>query len=82
MEAIAQKYLTQLQQRMQTSGVQLVLPKELAKHLSSGCSAKDGARQMRRIVEQKVEGALSDFLISTGKKCTKIYGVVLGILLS
>ena len=78
MEAIAQKYLTQLQERMRTSGVQLVLPKDLAKHLSKGCSAKDGARHMRRTVEQKVEGALSDFLINSSKKCSKIQCVLKG----
>ena len=78
MEAIAQKYLTQLQQRMNTSGVQLLLPKDLARHLSKQCSAKDGARHMRRLVEQKVEGALSDFLINSSRKCTKIQGVLTG----
>jgi ATP-dependent Clp protease ATP-binding subunit ClpC len=78
MEAIAQKYLTQLQQRMRTSGIQLVLPKDLARHLSKQCSAKEGARHMRRLVEQKVEGALSDFLIHTNRKCTKIQGVLKG----
>jgi len=78
MEAIAQKYLTQLQQRMGATGVQLVLPKELAQHLSKQCNAKDGARHMRRIIEQKVEGALSDFLIQTGKKCTRIQCILKG----
>ena len=78
MEAIAQKYLTQLQQRMNASGIQLVLPKELAQHLSKQCSAKDGARHMRRIVEQKVEGALSDFLIQSDKKHAKIQCVLKG----
>ncbi|MBQ2893198.1 MAG: ATP-dependent Clp protease ATP-binding subunit [Oscillospiraceae bacterium] len=78
MEAIAQKYLSQLQQRMRASGIQLMLPKDLAQFLCKGCSAKEGARQMRRTVEQKVEGALSDFLIHNGKKCTKIQGVLKG----
>ena len=78
MEAIAQKYLTQLQQRMNASGVQLLLPKDLAQYLSKQCSAKDGARHMRRLVEQKVEGALSDFLINSSRKCTKIQGVLTG----
>ena len=75
MEAIAQKYLTQLQQRMGASGVQLLLPKDLAKRLSKGCSAKEGARHIRHLVEQKVEGALSDFLLGSSKKHTKIQGV-------
>ena len=78
MEAIAQKYLNQLQQRMRASGVQLTLPKDLAKYLSKGCSAKEGARQMRRIVEQRVEGALSDYLINSGKKCNRIQCVLNG----
>ena len=78
MTAIAQKYLNQLQQRMQKIGVQLLLPDALAQHLSEQCSAKDGARHMRRLVEQKVEGALSDFLISSNRKCTKIQGELSG----
>ncbi len=78
MEAIAQKYLTLLQQRMNKTGVQLILPKELAQHLSKQCSAKDGARHMRRLVEQQVEGVLSDFLIRTGRKCSKIQGDLKG----
>ncbi len=78
MAAIAQKYLTQLQQRMHASGILLTLPKELAQHLSKQCSPKDGARHMRRLVEQNVEGALSDYLINTNRKCTKIQGVLQG----
>ena len=78
MEAIAQKYLTRLQRRMQSTGVQLVLPDDLARHLGKQCSAKDGARHMRRWVEQKVEGALSDYLLSCNRKNTKIQGVWVG----
>ncbi len=78
MEAIARKYLNQLQQRMQTSGIQLTLPKELPEILGRQCNAKDGARHIRRLVEQKVESALSDFLINSNRKCTKIQGVLKG----
>ena len=74
MEAIAQKYLDQLQQRMKVSGISLEFPKDLTQRLRKECTAKDGARQIRRLVEQKVEGALSDFLIQSCKKCSKIQG--------
>ncbi len=76
MEAIARKYLTQLQQRMAAVGVQLALPDELAASLGSRCKAKDGARHLRRLVQQEVEGPLSEHLLRTSRKAAKINGVL------
>ena len=72
MEAIAWKYLRQLQERTQIMGIQLILPEELPTHLLEKCSGKDGARQLRRLVQTEVEGPLASFLLRCGKKPGKI----------
>ena len=78
LEEIAQKYLNQLQKRMADTGIQLLLPPQLPQILRRQCKGKDGARHMRRLVEQQVEGVLSDFLLRNNRKCTKIQGVLEG----
>ena len=74
MQAIAVKYLKQLKDRMAAAGVQLVLPEELAQKLARQCKPKDGARHLRRLVQQQVEGPLSEFLLQSGRKCAKVQG--------
>ena len=68
MEAIAQKYLRQLEQRSAAAGIQLVLPNGLPQALSSRCGGKDGARQLRRLVQTEVEDALAMFLLRCPRK--------------
>ncbi len=68
MEAIAWKYLRQLQERAAALGAQIQFPAELAKDLCAKCRGSDGARQLRRLVQTEVEGALSDYLLRTGRK--------------
>lgn len=58
MEAIARKYLRLLQERAGAAGIQLNLPPELAASLCARCRGKDGARNLRRLVQTEVEGAL------------------------
>ncbi len=72
LEGIVNKYLAQLQKRTAGNGIQLYLPEELAAALCTGAGRKDGARQLRRIVEEKVEGPLSVYLLECSKKPTKI----------
>ena len=72
MEEIVNKYLHQLQQRTVASGIQLILPEELPRALSGSLGKKDGARQLRRVVQEQVEGPLAVFLLKTGKKPSKI----------
>ena len=72
MEAIAWKYLRQLQERTAAVGIQLQLPQGLARSLSSRCRGKDGARQLRRMVQTEVEDQLAAFLLRCGRKPTKI----------
>ena len=72
MEAIAWKYLHQLQKRTEATGIQLLLPQELASWLGEKCRGKDGARNLRRLVQQEVEAPLASFLLRTGRKTGKI----------
>ena len=74
MEAIAMKYLRALQERAASIGIQLQLPPELVGLLCRRCRAKDGARQLRRLVQTEVEGRLSSFLLRCGRRPTKVLG--------
>ena len=72
MEAIAGKYLRQLQERTAATGIQLLLPAELTSFLMEKCPGKDGARQLRRLVQTEVEGALSSFLLGCSRRPTRV----------
>ena len=72
MEAIVNKYLTQLQDRTALQGIQLSLPGELAAELGKSCGGKGGARQIRRLVQEQVEGPLATFLLGCGRKPARI----------
>ena len=78
MEAIARKYLTLLQKRTEAQGIQLQLPGELAAHLGRIGRGKGGARQMRRVVQEQVEGPLAAFLLSCGRKPGKVQARIEG----
>ncbi len=68
MQRISGKYLSQLRQRMQEIGIQLLLPEELCAHLAAQCKPTDGARNLRRLVQEQVEGPIAEFLLRAGKK--------------
>ena len=72
MEAIAWKYLRQLQQRAAAIGIQLQLPQEAAAFLLEKAGGKDGARQLRRLVQSEVEGPLAAFLLGCSRKPGKV----------
>ena len=76
LEAIAQKYLTQLKGRMETIGIRLELSEDIPAHLSAQCKSRDGARHLRRLIQTKVEGPLAEELLRTGKKPSKILGCI------
>jgi ATP-dependent Clp protease ATP-binding subunit ClpA len=63
MEQVARKYLIQLRQRCQKEKITLELPPELEGYLLQKCPGKDGARQLRRLVQDLVEGPLALFLL-------------------
>jgi ATP-dependent Clp protease ATP-binding subunit ClpA len=51
--------------------VDLRLPKDLAAHLR--CAGKDGgARQLRKLVQEKVEGPLAQFLLEQETACKTV----------
>ena len=66
--SIAQKYLHLLQHRAQIAGVRLSYDAGLAEHLGKRGFGKDGARQLRRIVQEEVEGPLASLLLQSAKK--------------
>ena len=72
MEGIANKYLLQLQTRAALSGVQLIYPEELAKALGSKGKQQGGARSIRHLVQEQVEGPLAVYLLRCGKKPGKV----------
>ncbi len=77
MEAVAQKYLEQLKLRLMKNGTQLVLPPELPAELVRDCGMKDGARQLRRLVQERVEGPLAEFLLRCADRPAKVEGKIL-----
>ena len=72
MEVIAWKYLHQLQKRTEAAGIQLQLPGDLAASLGSRCRGKDGARNLRRLVQTEVEGPLASFLLRCARRPGKV----------
>jgi len=76
MTGIARKYLQELVSRGQRMGVQLQFSEELADYLKNLCSNRGGARQLRHLVQEKVEGPLAHFLLRNGKTHHKIYAQV------
>ena len=72
MEAIAWKYLRQLQSRAAAVGMQLQLPQEAAAFLLEKLTGRDGARQLRRLVQSEVEGPLAAFLLACSRKPGKV----------
>ncbi len=74
MEEIAEKCLHQLQSRAAENGLQLHLPDGLAKDICKDIKRQDGARQIRHLVQEKVEGPLAAYLLRSGKKPVKVWG--------
>ena len=72
MEAIADKYLRQLRERCEAQGTRLAIAPELAAFLLKKCSGRDGARQLRRLVQTEVEGPLASFLLRCPRKPAKV----------
>jgi ATP-dependent Clp protease ATP-binding subunit ClpB len=72
LEIIAQKYLDQLCHRLEQRGIQLILPAGSGAELARQCRPKDGARHLRRLVQQQVESPLAEFLLRTTRKITKL----------
>ena len=76
MEGIARKYLSQLQQRAASAGIALKLPETLAGKLGQESRSRGGARNLRHLVQEKVEGPLAVYLLQTAKQPTKVEGIL------
>ena len=73
MVGIAQKYLAQLKDRLVVSGIQLTMDEAVATHFAAQCKPKDGARHLRAMIQEEVEGPLAEFLLSSPKRITRIH---------
>lgn len=73
MVGIAQKYFDQLKTRLAASGIQLTVEDAVATNFASQCKPKDGARHLRRMIQEEVEGPLAEFLLSSSKRIIKIH---------
>ena len=76
MDAIAGKYLDQLRSRAADQGITLSVGQELPRFLSGSCGAKAGARQLRAVVQEKVEGPLAAYLLRCGRRPTRLKATV------
>ncbi len=72
---IATQQLGGLCVRARASGMELELPPELSENLAQLCTAKDGARQIRHLIQDRVEEPLSVFLLQSGKRSGKVRGL-------
>ena len=72
MEKIAGKFLSQLQERASGKGMHLTFPEELASVLGAEGNKRGGARQIRKLVQQKVEAPLAMYLLRCGKHPERI----------
>ena len=75
MERIVQKYLRQLQHRAAGAGIQLKLPEELAAQLGKEGKSRGGARHLRHLVQERVEGPLASYLLQSARQPAKIEAV-------
>ena len=78
MERIAEKYLEQLCARTANLGIQLQLPEELPSVLARECTGKGGARQLRRLIQTRVEGPLASFLLGCGRRPSRVRAALEG----
>ena len=72
MECIASRVISLLRHRMSDAGMELELPDVLAQELAAQCKKQGGARQLRQLVQQKIEAPLANFLLTAGTKPKKI----------
>ena len=72
MEVIAAKYLRQLLERAAAGGITLQFPGNLAAELARETGSEGGARRLRHLVQERVEGPLAVWLLESGKKPGKI----------
>ena len=73
MVGIAEKYIRQLKDRLAVSGIQLTVEDAVSSYFASRCKPKDGARHLRSMMQEEIEGPLAEFLLAVPKKITKLH---------
>ena len=76
MDSIAEKFLDQLSRRLQGQGIRLTFTGELVRDLSARCGTKSGARQMRSLIQSRVEGPLAAYLLRCPEKPARVEAVM------
>ena len=71
---IARQQLQRLSVRAQVSGLLLQLPEGLPEALADACKQNEGARQIRRLIQDRVESPLAAYLLQPGKKPSRAKG--------
>ena len=72
LEKIAQKELSCLHKRAAALGMELQWPPELAANLAASCKSQGGARQLRHLVQEKLEAPLAELLLRTDNIPAKV----------
>ena len=72
MLGITEKYLDQLKQRCQASGISLQMTDEISRNLVKMAGKEGGARHLRHLVQDQIEGPLSLHLLSANRRNGKI----------
>ena len=63
LEQIAARLLERLQHRVKMVGIDLRLPPDLSKTLAIACKQQGGARQLRHLLQEKLEAPLAELLL-------------------
>ena len=71
--AVAEKYLKQLQKRLEITGSRLSWSDDLPSKLTASLKGEGGARLLRRTMQEKVEEPLSVYLLSSAKRPAKLH---------
>ncbi len=72
MEKIAEKYLDQLGQRLRKRQMELEYSREVPGNLCRACKQEGGARQVRHLLQEKVEGPLALALLREQEPVTRV----------
>lgn len=72
LEKIAEKYLSQLQKRLEKKRMVLEYSPEVPHSLCRDCKSAGGARQVRRKMQEQVEGPLASALLQEGAAVSQV----------
>ena len=73
MERIACRAIDQLRRRTAAVGVNLELPSGIAEGLAASCKKQGGARQLRHLVQERLEAPLANLLLQADCKPERVH---------